>query len=84
MRRAFVRMYSSLCGFGMLDRQLGAHRQPVALQAGDLLRVVREEADLREAQVDEDLRADAVVAQVRREAEDLVRLDGVEALVLQA
>ena len=37
----------------------------------------------RQPEVDEDLRADAVVAQVDRQAELEVRVDGVEALVLQ-
>jgi len=46
----------------VLDRDLVGDREPVAGEAGDLLRVVGEDPDRGEAQVDEDLRADAVVA----------------------
>ena len=68
----------------VLDRDLRADRQAVALEALDLLRVVGEDADRAEPEVDEDLGADAVVAQVRRQAEALVGLDRVEAVLLQA
>ena len=50
---------------------------------GDLLRIVGQDADAGESEVDEDLRADAVVAQVRRQPEPQVRLDRVEPLLLQ-
>ena len=68
---------------GVFDRYLCRDRQPVALQAPDLLRVVREYPDRAEPEVDEDLRADPVVAQVHGEPEALVRFDGVKALLLQ-
>ena len=48
-----------------------------------LRRVVGHQPHRRDAEVDEDLRADAVLARVGREAELEVRLDGVAALVLQ-
>ena len=67
----------------VLDRDLIGHGQPVTGQPGDLLRVVREDPDAREPEVDEDLRADPVVAQVSREAELEVGVDGVEALLLE-
>ena len=67
----------------VLDRDLVGHAQAVALEADDLLRVVRQQADLAEPEVDEDLGADAVVAQVGRQAELQVRVDGVEALLLE-
>ena len=67
----------------VLDRDLLAHRQAVALQAADLLRVVREDADRAQAEVDEDLRPDAVVAQVGGQAELEVGLDGVQSALLQ-
>ena len=65
------------------DRHLLGDRQAVALEAADLLRVVGEDADARQPEVDEDLRADAVVAQVDRQPELEVRVDRVVALVLQ-
>ena len=61
-----------------LDRHLLDHLEAEALDAGDLLRVVREDADRREPEVGEDLRADPVLARVGREAELEVRLDRVE------
>ena len=73
-----------MCGFGrVLDRHLRRHAEPVALQPADLLRVVGEDADRRQPEVDEDLRADAVVAQVDRQAELEVGVDRVHPLVLQ-
>ena len=68
---------------GVLDRHLRRDRQPVALQPADLLRVVGEDADARQPEVDQDLRADAVVAQVDRQAELEVGVDRVQALVLE-
>ena len=68
----------------LLDRDLIGDRQAVALQRLDLLRVVGEDPDRAEPEVDQDLRADAEVAQVRRQPEALVRLDRVEPLLLQA
>ena len=65
------------------DRDLVGDRQPVAGQAGDLLGVVGEDADARQPEVDENLGADAVVAQVGRQPELKVRLDRVEALLLE-
>ena len=50
---------------------------------GDLLRVVRQDADRRQPEVGEDLVADPVVARVGREAELEVRLDRVEPVLLQ-
>ncbi len=66
-----------------LDRHLLDHRQPEAVDARQLLRVVREDADRRQPEVGEDLVADPVVARVGREAELDVGLDGVEALLLE-
>ena len=62
-----------------LDRDLLDDRQPEALEADDLLRVVRQNADGREAEVGQDLVPDPVVARVGGEAELEVRLDRVEA-----
>ena len=66
-----------------LDRHLLHDLQAVALDAGDLLRVVREDADGRQAQLGEDLVPDAVVAHVGLEAELEVRLDRVQPVLLQ-
>ena len=52
-------------------------------EAVDLLGVVRQQADVAEAQILEDLQADHVVALVGLEPELVVRLDGVDSLVLQ-
>src|SRR5574342_350326 len=65
-----------------LDRHALAHLQPVPLDADDLLRIVREDAQAPRSENDANLRADAVVPQVGLEAEDVVGLDGVLALVL--
>ena len=57
--------------------------EPEALEAAVLRRVVGHHPHRGDPEVDEDLRPDAVLARVGREAELLVRLDGVAALVLQ-
>jgi hypothetical protein len=48
------------------DRDLLGDRQAVAFEPDDLLRVVGHDPDRAEPEVDEDLRPDAVVAQVDR------------------
>jgi hypothetical protein len=65
-----------------LDRDALGDVQPVPLEADDLLRVVGQELEVLDAEVDEDLRADPVVAQVGVEAERDVGLDRVLALIL--
>ena len=66
-----------------LDRQLLGDAQPVRLEAGDLLRVVRQQPDRGQAEVGEDLVADPPLALVGGEAEREVGLDGVQPLLLQ-
>ena len=66
-----------------LERHAARDLEAVALEAGALGRVVGHQADAREAEVREDLRADAVVAQVRCKAELDIGLDRVAPLVLQ-
>src|SRR5262249_20204865 len=56
-----------------LDRHALDDAQPVAVDPDHLLGVVRQQPDLPHAEVDQDLCADAVVPQVRAEAEPLVR-----------
>src|SRR6516162_6745847 len=67
----------------MFDWDLRADRQPVALHPADLLRVVGENANRAEPEIDEDLRADAVVAQVGGKPQAQVRLDRVKAFLLE-
>src|SRR5262249_674356 len=66
-----------------LDRDLFEHGDAEALNADDLLRVVREDADRRQTEHGEDLVADAVVAHVRLEAELGIRLHRVGTGLLQ-
>ena len=68
---------------GNFERHRFDDRQPVALDAHELARVVGQQPHRADAEVAQDLRADAVVALVGLEAEPLVGLDRVEALVLQ-
>src|ERR671937_806024 len=65
------------------DGHLFDHLEPEPFDAGDLLRVVREDADRRQAEVGEDLIADPVVAHVGLEPELEVRFDRVEPVLLQ-
>ena len=66
-----------------LDGHLLDDLEFVPLQTDDLARVVGHEADLTDAEIKEDLCAEAVVAQVHREAELEVRLHRVVALLLE-
>src|SRR5690606_15257556 len=66
-----------------LERLATRDRQTVALKADDLARIVRQQTDRAEPEIEQDLRADAVVTQVRLEPERLVCLDRVLTLVLE-
>ena len=66
-----------------LDRHLLDDGQPVGLDALHLARIVREEPDGGQPEVGQDLVPEAVLARVGREAELDVRLDRVEALLLE-
>ena len=66
-----------------LERYLLDDRQSVAVEARQLLRVVREDANRRQPEVGEDLVADPPLPRVGRESEREVRLDGVEPVRLQ-
>ena len=66
-----------------LERDALDDLEPVAADRDVLGRVVGHQAHLAHAEVAQDLAADAVVADVGREAELLVGRDGVVALVLQ-
>src|SRR6185436_19406218 len=65
-----------------LERQPLGHREAVAFEADQLARVVGEQAHRADAEVLQDLDADAVVALIGFEAEPLVGFDGVEPLLL--
>ena len=54
------------------------HLQAIAAEAGDLTRVVGEQPQPVDAEVGEDLRTNAVVAQISRESEPLIGFNGVE------
>src|SRR5206468_926039 len=64
------------------DRHALDDFEAVALEAGALGGVVREQPDLVQVEVGQDLHADPVVAAVGGEAEGFVRLDGIEAVLL--
>src|SRR5437016_5497977 len=66
-----------------LERHHLDDRQSVLRDAGELARVVAQEADGADAEVAQNLDADSVVAQVRLEPEADVRLDRVVPFVLQ-
>ena len=74
-------MFSTVGGID--DRDPLDDLEAEALEAAVLRRVVRHQAHRRDAEIDEDLRADAVLTGVGREPEVLVRLDRVAALVLE-
>ncbi len=66
-----------------LDRQLLHDLQPVAFQPDNLPRIIRQQPDRLETQVRQNLRPEAVLAQVHVEAQLLVGLHGIVALLLE-
>src|SRR5215210_1897121 len=71
-------------GVGRLrhDRHALDDLEAEAVDAGPLGRVVGQQADVPQAEVDQDLGADAVVAEVRREAQVHVGVDRVQVLLV--
>ena len=67
---------------GDFERQPFRHRELVPLDAHQFPWIVREQPHRPDAQILQDLDADPVVALVGLEPQALVRLDGVQALVL--
>src|ERR671937_637781 len=65
-----------------LERDALDHLEP-RIERDELVRVVREDPRFAHAEVEQDLDTDAVLALIRLEAELLVRLDGVEPLILE-
>src|SRR3954470_10121447 len=68
---------------GAANRDLLDHLNAVAFEADDFLRIVGEETKFADAEIEQDLRAEPVIAQVAAEAELRVRLDGIETFLLQ-
>lgn len=65
------------------DRELLDNLDVIGLEADDLAGVVGKETDFVDAEISEDLGAEAVVAKVHGEPEAFVGLHGVEALLLE-
>ena len=61
-----------------LERDAFDDLDAVAADAGSLARVVRQDPDLRDAEIRQDLGTDPVVTEIRPEAQAVVGLDGVE------
>src|SRR3954468_9861410 len=57
--------------------------EAVTLQTDELARIVGDGPDGFETEIEKDLRADSVIAEIGLEAEALVRLDGVDSLILE-
>src|SRR5713226_5188337 len=78
-----LEVFSSRRRWGDLERDALDDLEAEAFDGDVLGGVVRHQTDLADAEVAEDLRAGAVVADVGGEAELLVRLDRVGALILK-
>src|SRR4051812_32235616 len=68
---------------GAANRDLLDHLNAVAFEADDFLWVVGEKTEFAHAKVEQDLRAESIIAQVAPEAELRVGLDGIQAFLLQ-
>jgi len=66
-----------------LDRNSLDHAQAGALESGEFVRVVRDDLDLAESEVEKDLGALLVFPGVNDKAKPLVGLDRIGTLVLQ-
>ncbi len=64
------------------DRHAFDHFQAVAFDADNFARVVRDQLDLVQAEIRQNLRANTVIPQVSLEAKLEIRLHGVAALIL--
>src|SRR5262249_7198333 len=65
------------------NRYLLDHFESVALESDNFFRVICEEPELPHAEIEKDLRAESVVAQVARIAESGVRFNRIETFLLQ-
>ncbi len=65
------------------DRHLLDHFETVPLEADNFLRVICQKPELPHAEIEQNLRAQSVIAQVARIAELGVSLHGIETFLLQ-
>src|SRR6266581_2396093 len=65
------------------NRHLLDHLDAVTLETDNFLRVVGQKTELPNAEIEKDLRAESVIAQIARVTEPGVCLHGVEAFLLQ-
>ena len=65
------------------NRHLFYHLKAITLKADNFLRVIRQKTELADTEVEEDLRAEAVIAQIAWVAEPGVRLYRIEPFLLQ-
>src|SRR5690606_23953123 len=72
-----------LRGGGSHDAHTVANAEPVPLQSHELAWIVRQHSYRTQADVQQDLRTDAVVSQVRLESQPFVRLHGIGPAVLK-
>src|SRR2546430_13014990 len=66
-----------------LDRHPLHHLQPITLHPNDLSRVVGDQTDLVQSQRDQDLRSDAIIAEIRLKAQRQIRFYGILTLILE-
>ena len=65
------------------NRHLLNHFEPVTFQPDHFFGIVRQESELAHAEIEQDLRTESVIAQIRRQAEFHIRFDRVESFLLQ-
>ena len=65
------------------NRYLLDHLNPVTFQADDLLRIIRQEAELAHAKIEKNLRAESVIPQIGREPEARICFHRIETFLLQ-
>src|SRR5262245_38457967 len=86
MSELFLLYFEILAGGrrgGALERQRLGKRDSVSRQADEFAGVIGQQPHGMDTQAAKDLGADAVIALIRLEAEALVGLNGIEALVLE-
>src|SRR6266436_1877350 len=82
----FFFLGAQIFAISLVGRNLNRHAlddaQTIAVQANDFLGIVGEESNLPDAQIDEDLSADAVMTQVGAETKPAIGLNGIQAFFL--
>src|SRR5207248_11444333 len=69
-------------GFGS-NRHLLDHLNAVTLETHNLLRIICQESELADTKIVKNLRAESVIAEIGRETELRIGLDGIESFLLQ-